>query len=462
MSGGALYIALSGLEAQQVGLDVVAQNVANANTPGYQSESVDLANQQLPGSPVGDGVTVQGVLQAQNTFARSLELGSQAASSYATQLSSTLTAAQSGSFQEPSSTGISEQLNGLWSAFGQLSDTPTQLASAQSVVAAAQQVAEALNQAASNLTGLFNDTSQQASLLVAQVNTQLAQVASLNGQIAAQSGGEVGAANSLIDARNQVLSQLANEIGATVVPGSSQQVNVLVGGVTLVQGTQSNALAAAIAAPGSPPTASETAQILLAGTSTQVPVTSGSLGGMLASLNNNLPRYGTQLNATAQALATQVNGLLASGQTQGTTGPIAGPPLFVAAGGGTLDAGSIAVNPQIEASPSLLAASTTPYAGGNGQNAAAIANLGSAADGPNALWSQAVGQVGLDVQSATSLATSAAQQAQSAQTAEQSSVGVDVNGQLVNLVTYQQAYQAAAKVISTVQQALSSLLSSVS
>jgi len=462
MSGGALYIALSGLEAQQVGLDVVAQNVANANTPGYQSESVDLANQQLPGSPVGDGVTVAGVLQAQDTFARSLELGANAASAYANQLSGTISSAQSLAFQEPSQNGVNELMNGLWSAFGQLSDAPTQLASYQSVVAAAQSIAGALNQAATNLTALMTQSQSQANQLVSTVNDQLAQVASLNAQIASEQAGPVGAANSLVDARNQVVSKLASELGATAVPSSSGQVDVLVGGVTLVEGTQVNPIAFSMAQAGSPPTAMDTASVVLQGQTTSVPVQSGTLGGILAAVNGNLPRYGQALDATAAALATQVNTQLAQGQVSSSGSIVPGPPLFVAQGGGTLTAASITVNPAIEANPELIAASSTPYAAGNGQNAAVLAGLGTLTGGPNATWAQAVGQVGLDVSTASALASSAAAQAQSAQNAEQSAVGVDVNGQLVNLVTYQQAYQAAAKVIGTVQQALASLISSVS
>jgi flagellar hook-associated protein 1 FlgK len=377
MSGGALYIALSGLEAQQTGLDVVAQNVANANTPGYRTESVDLANQQLAGNPMGDGVSVAGVLQAQNTFAQALAYSATSANAYAKQLSSTLSAAQSTSFAEPAPSGISELLNGLWSAFGQLSDAPTQLASYQSVVTAAEQVAGAINQAASGLTQLYRATQEQASLLATQVNQQLAQVASLNAQIASVQGSEVGAGNSLVDSRNQVLSQLASEIGATVVPGPSGQVSVLVGGVTLVQGAQASTIAVAASAPGDPPATSDTASVVLAGTTTQVPISSGTMGGLLAALNGNLPRYGTALNAVATTLADQVNQQLAAGQAQGPSGPQAGPALFVAQGGGPLTAASLAVNPTIVQDPQLIAASASPYAGANGQNAAAIAGLGT-------------------------------------------------------------------------------------
>ncbi len=462
MSGGALYIALSGLEAQQVGLNVVAENIANANTAGFQSESVDLANQQVPNSPVGDGVSVLGVVQAQDAFARAIELQANAASSYANQLSATLGTAQSTVFQEPAAGGVSELLNGLWSAFGQLGDAPTQLASYQGVVEAAQQVVDGVNQAASNLTSLFGQSQAQLSTLVSQVNQQLAQVASLNGQIAAESGNEQGSANSLIDARNRLVTALAQEIGASVVPGTSGQITVLVGGVSLVQGTQAATLSASVAAPGSPPTASDTASVLLAGTSTPVPIQSGSAGALLSVLNNNLPRYGQALNAVATTLADQVNQQLALGAAIGTSGQSPGAPLFVAAGGGALTASSLSVNPQVVANPELVAASSVPFAGGNGTNAQVIAGFGTNPQGPNAAWAQAIGQVGLDVQGASSLASSAGQQLQSAQALEQSAVGVDVNAQLVNLVSYQQAYQAAAKVIATVQQTLGSLIASVS
>jgi flagellar hook-associated protein 1 FlgK len=461
MSGGSLYIALSGIDAAQTGLDTVSENVANANTPGYLSEQVALGNQQLPGSQIGDGVSVLGVTQATNQFTRQIELASNAASSYATQLASILGEVQSSSFAEPSSSGIAEQMNTLFNDFGTVADQPTELAPRQQLLAAASSLAASFAQAASGLEQIYHSSTVGATNLVATVNQQLGEVAALNGQIAATNVA-AGGANTLIDARNRLVDALASEIGASVVPAQQGQINLVVGGVALVTGDRAETLA--ITAPAqSPPTTANTASVTLAASGTVVPVTSGTLGATLAALNTNIPRYATQLNQTAQSLAGAINQQLASGTSVAATGTgsQAGIPLFVGAGGATLDAANMVVNPALAANPMLLAASGATYSPGDGSNAQAVANLETSPSGPGALWAGFVGQVGLDVANANALQTTASATYQQAYQAEQSASGVDVNTQMVSMVTYQQAYQAAAKVISTVAQTLQSLLQSV-
>lgn len=461
MSGGSLSIALSGIDAAQTGLDTVSENVANANTPGYLSESVALGNQQLPGNPIGDGVSVVGVTQSANQFTRQIELASNAASNYASQLSSILGEVQSSSFVEPSSSGIAEQMNSLFNDFATVADQPTELAPRQQLIAAASSLASAFSQAATGLEQVYQSSTVGATTLVATVNQQLAEVASLNGQIAATNVA-AGGANTLIDTRNQIVDKLAAEIGASVVPAQQGQINLVVGGVALVTGNQSEKLAVSVGSQ-SPPTAANTASVTLASSGTQVPVVSGTLGATLVALNTNIPKYTNQLDQVAASLAGAVNQQLAAGTSVGAggTGSQAGIPLFVGAGGAPISAASIEVNPALAANPMLLAAAGATYAAGDGSNAQAVANLETAPGGPGAQWAGIVGQVGLDVANANALATTANASYQQAYQAEQSTSGVDVNTQMVNMVTYQQAYQAAAKVISTVAQTLQSLLQSV-
>ncbi len=460
MSGGSLYIALSGLEAQQAALQVVSENVSNANTPGYLAESTNLANLQVAGSPIGSGVTVAGIVQSSSTFAKQMELQASASNSYASQLQSLLSSAQN-FFMEPSSSGLSEQMSTMWNSFSSVANDPTQTGPRMQVVANATDVANAINQAATGLTSLFNQTASAIGSQLQTVNQQLSDVATLNQQIAAQSGSQ-GGANSLIDQRNQLLNQLTSEIGVTVSPAAAGQVNVLSGGIALVQGSQAEQLTYT-AGSGSPPSTPNTASVSLVSSGTVLPVASGQVGAELTVLNSNLPTYGNYLNQLATSLASQVNQQLAAGESTTTsgTGSQAGIPLFVGAGGSPINASNIEVNSQIASDPMLIAASGNPYAAADGSNAQAVANLQTQPTGPNALWSQISGSVGVDVANSQTLATSANSVYQQAYGQEQAVSGVNVNAQLVNMVNYQNAYQAAAKLIGTISQTLQSLIQSV-
>jgi flagellar hook-associated protein 1 FlgK len=452
---GSLSIALSGLDAAQTGLDTVSENISNANTPGYLKETASLVNQQIPGDAIGNGVSVAGVLQSTNSFNRQLELSANGSQSYANQLQSLLTSAQA-SFNEPSSSGIAEQLNTMYNDFSALADSPTQPASYAQVVASAQNVTTAINQAAQNLTDVYNQASSAAGTLVTTINSQLSEVASINTQLASTSL-TPGASNTLVDQQNAVIDQLASELGVTSIPGNAGQTTLLIGGVALVQGGQASSIEFT---PSTNPisTSSRTfAQITLTSSGTQVPVTSGTLGATLTVLNSKLPTYGGYLNSLATNLANTVNTRLASGYN---AKGVNGPPLFVPSSGP--NAATITVNQAVVNDPSgEIAASSYPDAPGDGSNAQAIANQQTSTTGVIANWATSVANVGLDVQNASALATNATNTYNQAYSAEQSVSGVSVNSQLVNMVNYQQMYQASAKVISTVAATLQSLIQDV-
>jgi flagellar hook-associated protein 1 FlgK len=464
---GSLSIALSGLDAAQTGLDTVSENISNSSTPGYLKETASLVNQQIPGDAIGNGVSVAGVLQSTNSFSRQLELSANGSQSYANQLQSLLTSAQA-SFNEPSSSGIAEQLNTMYNNFSALADNPTQPASYAQVVASAQNVATAINQAAQNLTDVYNQASSSASTLVTTINSQLQDVASLNTQIASTST-TPGASNTLVDKQNEVIDQLASELGVTSIPGNAGQTTLLIGGVALVQGGQASAIQFNPATnPISTSTTAGTfypATITLASSNTQVPVTNGTLGATLTVMNAKLPAYGGYLNGVVNNLNSTVNATLEAGTS--ASNPSNATPsaaLFTSsAPSGVLNASTITVNPAVAANPSgEIAASSGPtYTPGDGSNAQVIADQQTSTTGVIANWATSVAQVGLDVQNASALATSATNTYNQAYSAEQSVSGVSVNSQLVNLVNYQQMYQASAKVISTVAATLQSLIQDV-
>jgi len=470
---GSLSIALSGLDAAQTGLDTVSENISNSSTPGYLKETASLVNQQIPGDAIGNGVSVAGVLQSTNSFSRQLELSANGSQSYANQLQSLLTSAQA-SFNEPSSSGIAEQLNTMYNDFSALADNPTQPASYDQVVASAQNVVTAINQAAQNLTDVYNQASSSASTLVTTINSQLQDVASLNTQIASTST-TPGASNTLVDKQNEVIDQLASELGVTSIPGNAGQTTLLIGGVALVQGGQASAIQFN---PASNPISTSTtagnfhpATITLASSGTQVPVTNGTLGATLTVMNAKLPAYGGYLNGVVNNLNSTVNATLKNGTSESKkTNPPQSAALFTPSTSSAttpsisgMNASTITVNPVVVASPSttIAASPSSGYIAGDGSNAQAIADQQTSTTGVIANWATSVAQVGLDVQNASALATSATNTYNQAYSAEQSVSGVSVNSQLVNLVNYQQMYQASAKVISTVAATLQSLIQDV-
>lgn len=445
MSDLSLNIAATGLIAQQAAMDTISENLANANTPGYISESpVLVANSGGDMLGVGDGVTVTGIEQNGDNLLQTSVLQSQGALSQSSALQQALQGVQN-AFPEPNGSGIAADLSSFWQSWDAIAQNPSNSAPRAEVVDLAQNVATDFNQAAQQLANVEQNTQSQLTSTVTQTNTLLAQVASLNGQIVAAGGGT--SANGLIDQRNQLMSQLATNIGAVGVPQSDGSLDVSVGGITLVQGNWSDTLQLTGAA-GSMSLVSTTSGASL-------PATAGTASGQLAAINQYLPSYQSQLDGAANALISTVNNQLAAGYTAtGTSG--SNYPLFAGSG-----AAGISVNQTVANDPSLIAAASTsslPAATNDGSNAQAMAELYNSATGPDQAYQtfiQGMGSqvqaVNSQVQSQTSVSTAASQNLASV-------AGVNTNDQMVQLLAFQQAFQASAKLISSVDTMMQSLI----
>lgn len=456
---GSYYIALSGLNAAQTALDTVSQNISNASTPGYLREQVNLSALVDQSSGAGNGVMVNSIGQVSSGFQNQVLQSASAQNSYATSLSQVLVSGQN-FLNEPSSSGISEQLANFWSAFDTVANSPNQLAPRQQLVSDAQSLSNTFNQLSESMTTLYNSTVNSVATTVTAANSQIAQVAELNAQI--QQAGSTSS-NALKDQQNQLVNKLSSSFGVTVQTQSDGTVNLLLGGVMLVQGNVATSLK--IKAPTAPPMPGpDQVSIVASSSGSSVPVTRGSVGGLLQSLNQNLPSYSASFDSVASSLASTVNFQLAKGYSypgDGTT-PAAGTPLFTFGGNGASTALNLGVSSAMVSDPFTMAAAGNPPGGNNdGTNAQATAELSNLVTGPDALWRSTVGQFGLDASNAAALVSSTSTSYQSAYQAQQAVSGVSTNTELVNMLNYQQGYQAAAKVISTISTTVQSLLQAV-
>jgi flagellar hook-associated protein 1 FlgK len=443
MSNLALMIAGSGIDAQQAAMDTVAENLANANTPGYIQESPTLVATAGDYLGVGTGVTTDGATQA---FDGLLVVNNQRAEGALAQTSSlqqVLQGVQS-AFPVSTSSGMASDLTSFWQSWDAVAQNPSNASDRAQVVHMADNVVTDLAASSSEIaTSSVAAQSQLGSLTTAD-NVLLSQAAELNTQIVVTEGSGASP-NSLVDQQNQVMNQLAQDLGAVGTAQPNGTTNVTIGGVTVVQGSTASTLQVS----GTAGSLTLTTQGGIA-----VPATAGTAAGLLAAVNQYLPAFQTNLDTVANDLATTVNGQLAAGFT---ASGVAGTPLFLGSG-----ASGLSLNPTIVANPQLIAASATatqPDAANNGANAQGMASLFNTPGGPDQAYQAFVQTMGAQisgvnsqVETQTSVANAAAQNLQAVS-------GVDTNSQLVLMLNYQQAYQASAKVISTVDTMIQSLLS---
>jgi flagellar hook-associated protein 1 len=425
--------ALSSLQAQRVAMDVAGQNIANVSTPGYSRQRVQM-------NP-GIGVDVSSIQRLHSGL-----LGDRARTESARlgdlNVTSTVLTQIEQVFPEPSTSGFQSKLDALWSGFSNVSRDPNNAAARIQVIAQANVLTGWLNDAAEQLTNISTSQSQNLSNLVTSANSYAQQIAELNIAIGKSPQG-TSATNTLMDQRSNAASQLAEAVGGTYLIDGNNKMSVSLGGAVFVGPTNYATLQVA--------TAGGTTSIKWANTDTTAVVSSGNASGYLAAINTTIPARKADLDSVAAALASKVNTAQAAGFNLSGT---AGAALFTGTTAATI---AVALT-----TGSSIAASTLAPVGGvaslNGSNADSMAALGRSADGPDKLYQNLVVSLGYATQGAQQTAQTV--QAFMAGITGQinSESGVNVDEEMANLLTYQRAYEAAARVLTSIDEALDTLI----
>lgn len=340
-----LNTAWTGLDAARQALETVANNTSNVNTAGYDVESVQSA--ALPGGEngSGNGVEVTSIQRAFDQFvfsqmvnATSANQAAQVTQDNAQNLSAIFPVSSGGAG------GIGAALTSFFSAMNAVSEDPTSQPDRQSFLSESQALAADFNSVGSELSQGLTTLNGQLSSAVSQINSLSQQIANLNAQIGVQTAAGGGTSpNALLDERDNLVQQLGQEVGITVVPGSDNSVDVYTsGGAVLVEGNSSTSLAVTSGSYGGGslsvtygPTGQDITGRLSGGTvggvlasQAQFVAAQNSLGGLAAALASAVN--------TQQALGLNLNGAL------GTSLFSVGPPSVYAAasntGSGTLTA----------------------------------------------------------------------------------------------------------------------------
>ncbi len=300
-----------------------------------------------------------------------------------------------------------------------------------------------MNSIGSEWDKLAVDATSQVGAKLTQVNDTLDEVARLNTQIQDVSAFS-GQPNDLLDRRDVLIDQLSKSIGARSDVQSNGTVRVSLSGVSLVDGATVHHAAYA-----GPPTNA----ISVSGVPTNP---GGEISGITTWLTSDLPNQKARLDQFAVELTTALNAQHAAGTTAPAT---PGGPLLSY---NTLNpAGSLSVT---LTDPALLAVSGSPYAANSGANAQALADVRttlSGSGGTQTLDASVRGLVtdlGSLTQSQLRAADSQGELVSAAELARKGSGGVSIDEEMVNLIQYQHAYNAAARVMTAVDQALDTLI----
>jgi len=324
-------ISISALQAYQTALAVTSNNIANANTPGYAKESIDLtaAVPQTDGSaPIGAGVQVASINRAFSQLAENQLNTSQSTLGQLNSLQNYTS--QIDNIVGTSAGGLSTALQNYYNAWSTVANDPTSTAARQALLSQAQSVASAFSSTNTQLQGLNSSINQGVQADVTQINSISTSIAALNQQIVtatANAGGQPP--NDLMDQRDQLVSNLSQLVGISTTTDSTGAVNVFIGnGQPLVLNDQATALTTV----GNQFNAAqlEVASSANPKVSISSQITGGDLGGLLASRTQAVDPAINQLGQIAIALNQSANtqqnaGLDLSGNLGANMFSVAGP-----------------------------------------------------------------------------------------------------------------------------------------
>ena len=425
--------ALSSLRTQRVAIDVAGQNIANVNTPGYVRQRVDMI--------AGIGVDVSAIQRLHNGI-----LGDRTRSETAQlqdlSAASTVLGEIEEIFPEPTPYGLQAKLDALWGGFSDVARDPGNSAARVQVLAQANGVTDWLNNAATELGDLKTNKSAALTELVTTVNAYSKELSELNVAVS-QSVENTQAANALLDRRGYVADQLAAAVGGSFLTNDANQLSVTLGGGTIV-GPSTYATLQVASSGG-------TTSLQWVSDSSTATVSSGTANGYLTAINTTIDSWTTTLNAVASAITTQVNAVQTTGFDRDGN---AGNSLFTGTTAATI---SVALTDGDD-----IAASAVAPAGGNasldGSKADAMAAISIAANGPDELYQDLVVSLGFAVQAAEQSAATQESLASSLTSQIDAESGVSIDEEMANLLAYQRAYEAAARVLTAIDAALETLI----
>ncbi len=455
-----LNTALSGLTAQRQALNVVGQNLANVNTPGYTRQRANL--EPVESSPhvglLGTGSRSGGVKVGEyerlgDQFLETRARQETAVNSRLNALATTWSRMET-ALQEPGSAGLSAQLHDFFTSWSDIGNDSKAAMTARAVLyEKANSLITRMQSDYVNVRTQWDTLRTQTESRVSDINVTAQAIADLNARI--RSTTAVGEnPNDLIDQRAVLAQTLAQRIGGEARERADGTMDIMVGGNALVRGST----VSKIALTGSTQMTNiegNPVRLVWAESGRPVDPTSGEVKGYLESLapaseGGVLAGLAENYNKTALSLAKSVNDLHKSALT--TTGDPGGAFFTDFPAGYT---GEAVLDLKVVVADSTKIAVAAP---GKGPLDATIADQISQISETGKLWADVVAEIGTQSGAAADRAKASGVTLVRAQQDLLAGTGVDSDEETMNLLMYQRGYEASARLMTTIDEMLDLLI----
>lgn len=477
---GSLNTAYRALQTMQTAIQTSGHNTANAATPGYSRQRVIFTQttpytlpthyRDMAAGQLGTGVSANSIRRYRSSFLDA-QIREQTWSANGWQTKQDSLQQVQVILNEPSDTGLNAHLGNFFSAWQDLAATPDSTAARTYVAETAAEFSAVLRQSHQQLSSLQSDLNDRVDMQVTQINDLAHRIADLNQAIAhVNSVGEQP--NDLRDQRDAVMKELSTMVNVTTGETDSGSYYVSLGGRTLVSDYSVHEMATekdtANGLKFKVTWAQDGQTVNIKGapldsnlTTAQAGLLEGKLGGTFVSRDIIVKDKMAELDSIANAVMTAVNSTHQTGfDLNGASA--AGQDFFTGTG-----ASDIAVSSYISSDYSHIATAGAANSPGDGSVALAIYQLADSnlMNGGTAtvsdFYRSVIGNLGQDAQQADIMTQNHQLLSDHLQGRQEQIAGVSLDEESVNLMEYQRTYQAAARVMTTIDSMLERVINNM-
>ena len=451
---GALDAAKSALLTHQLAISTTGHNISNVNTEGYSRQRLETAprlGQEYMGNRLGAGVLPLEVTRYRNEF-YDYEYRREASAEGEWGVHSDQMSMIESIFGDPSSSTIANAFNDFWNAWSDLANYPEDQAMRLVLVERADSLCQSFHGVAGDLEQMRLDLNEEVRLDTSEINSLAQEIQTLNQKIFSAEVSGIQAPD-LRDTRDRLLDELATLADITWEESSDGTFRVYLSGRALVDGQHRLSLETYR-------TVSDEVvidSVRWSDTQDDLQLQSGSLSAKLLVRDEVIPSYQEDLDDLANALVTQVNAMHKQGYN---LAGVSGMDFFEA---GHTSADSMSVDTLLLANPEMVAASAD---GGEGN--ADIANaISELRDTPvNSLggasieeaYSRIYSRLGSETNTAEVTFEAQRDFVQEMENRRQSVMGVNLDEEMTLLLQQQQAFQAASRMVTVLDELIQTVI----
>lgn len=439
-----LEIGRRSLFAQQSAINTTGRNIANVNTLGYTRQRIKLHDDLSSVSYLGK-FGQDATEQIRQSFT-DYQIWRENSTFGSFQTGHTMLSQIQDIFSEPTDAGIANLMTEYWNSWNDLANDPDNETAKIVVRDKGIQLANGFNRVHDELIQYQNQVNLEIGDKVTRINELLEQISELNQQIINTED------HSLKDTRALLVDELSEMVNINVAETASGELNIAISGMVVVSGQEVNKILYESEKNGN----LWHGEILLESTNQTIDIQSGELKAMLELQNDDIKTMVDNLNLLANQFAKKIN------EVHYDPGGVR--PMFFNAGMNPDDvtAGNIQINDLLFNDPSLVGHTSDS---GDSSFALEMFNLQneSSVDGNSfsEFYSSIITQIGSGVNEAGYMKEAQGLVIEKLNIERLSVSGVSLDEEMTHMIQYEQAYNAAAKLISTVDDMITSIMNLV-